>query len=189
MKIILKEDIAGLGDEGDVKIVKDGYARNYLIPKKLAVINNEKNRKMLESKMEEIQARKAKKREEARSIEERIKNMEIIIYKNAGENGKLFGSVTNSEIAEKLLENGLEIDKRKIEILKPIKVIGEHKIKIKLIENIQPEMTVSVARIGEEVASISTEKLKIMEEEQIEKSINNDDDKEKENNDNEEKED
>ncbi len=170
MEVILCEDITGLGEEGDIiKNVKDGYARNFLIPKKLAVLNNEKNKKVFEAKREEIEARKAKKREEARTIEERIKNLELVIEKKAGENGKLFGSVTSTEIAENFLDKGIELDKRKIEILKPIKVIGEHKVRVKLHEHIQPELTVNVVRLGEEEkTSVSEEKLEEMKEEQVE---------------------
>ncbi len=170
MEVILCEDITGLGEEGDIiKNVKDGYARNFLIPKKLAVLNNKKNRKELEAKREEIETRKAKKREEARTIEERIKNLKLVIEKKAGENGKLFGSVTSTEIAEYFLDKGIELDKRKIEILKPIKVIGEHKVRVKLHEHIQPELTVNVVRLGEEQkTSVSEEKLEKMKEEQVE---------------------
>lgn len=170
MEVILCEDITGLGEEGDVvKNVKDGYARNYLIPKKLAVLNNVKNRKVFDAKKEEIEARKAKKREEARSVEEKIKTMKLVIEKKAGENGKLFGSVTSTEIAERFLDKGIELDKRKIEVLKPIKVIGEHRIRVKLHEHIQPELTVDVVRLGEEeTTSVSEEKLEEMKEEQVE---------------------
>jgi large subunit ribosomal protein L9 len=181
MEIILKEDIPGLGEEGDIKNVKDGYARNYLIPKKLAVLNNNKNRKILESVLEEINARKAQKREEARSIQERLDNIKVVISKNAGENGKLFGSVTNVEISEKFLEKGLEIDRRKIEIIKPIKVIGEHKIRIRLMENIQPEININVVRVGEELEdTVSEEELKRMEEEQTETKEKTEENKEQE---------
>ncbi len=169
MEVILNEDIAGLGEEGDIKSVKDGYARNFLIPKKLAVINNLKNKKEFEAKRKEIEVRKAKKREEARGIEERIKSIQLVLFKKAGENGKLFGSVTNTEIADKLKELGLEIDKRRIEILRPIKVIGEHLVRIKLHENIQPEMNVQVQKLGDEEANIAEDLLEKMEQEQVEK--------------------
>ncbi len=168
MEIILKEDIAGLGEEGDIKDVKDGFARNYLIPKKKAVINNKKNKKEFESRKEEIESRKAKKREAARTLEERLKTMDIIIKKKAGENGKLFGSVTNSEISEKLLEKDIDIDRRNIEIIKPIKVVGEHKVRIRLHESIQPELNVKVIPEGEEETQLSEEELKRMEQEQTE---------------------
>lgn len=182
MEVILNTDIAGLGEEGDIKNVKDGYARNYLIPKKMAVLNNKRNRSDFEARKEEIEARKAKKREEARSIEEKIKNVSLVIEKKAGDNGKLFGSVTNIEIAEKLIEQGIEIDRRRIEILKPIKVVGDHQIRIRLHESIQPEITVKVDSIDEAErrrASISEEELKKMEEEQAE-NIHNDESSEEE---------
>jgi large subunit ribosomal protein L9 len=171
MEIILKADIPGLGEEGDIKSVKDGYARNYLIPKKIAVINNKRNREEFEAKKEEIEARKAKKREAARTLEERLKTMDITIEKKAGENGKLFGSVTNSEIAEKLLKHDIDIDRRNIELIKPIKVVGEHKVRVKLHESIQPELTIHVVAEGETEKQISEEELKRMEEEQAEKAV------------------
>jgi large subunit ribosomal protein L9 len=170
MKVILKEDIASLGEEGDIKEVKDGYARNYLIPKKLAVVDNKKNREEFQTRKDEIEARKAKKREEARTLQERIKTIKITITKKAGDNGKLFGSVTNSEISEKLLEQGLEIDRRTIEILKPIKVIGEHPIRIKLHESIQPQINIYVIAEGTEESNLSEEELQKLEQDQIEKA-------------------
>ena len=137
----------------------------------MAVINNKKNKKLLLQQKEEIEARKAKKREYARTLEEQIKTTKILITKKAGENGKLFGSVTNTEIASEFQKENILIDKRRIEILKPIKVIGEHTIRIKLHESIQPEILIMVAREGDvEMDEVPPEEeLKELEESQVEK--------------------
>jgi len=140
MKVILNKDVEGLGQKGEVKDVSDGYARNYLVPKGLAVEATEGRLKDLQL-MEKRKAKKlAKEKEEAEKAAEQIKDKSFTIKVKAGEEGKLFGSVTSADIADALLKEGVEIDKKKIEMEYPIKALGTYNIEVKL----HPEVTVPV---------------------------------------------
>jgi large subunit ribosomal protein L9 len=135
MKVILNQDIANLGEIGDIKEVAAGYARNYLLPKKLVMVYNEKTAAMLQRRQEEILAIKEQKRLASRSLKEKIEAEPLVITMPAGSNGKLYGAVTNHTIADELLKKGIEIDRKKIEVPdRSIKSVGNYKVVIKLYE-------------------------------------------------------
>ncbi len=133
MKIILYQDIVGLGEEGDIKDVANGYARNFLLPKKLAVRHTKENLAVLAHRMAAIEKRKEDKRKEALGLKERLETEEITFSMPAGENGKLFGSVSNTMVAQELEKRGYQIEKKRIEIPDhTIRAVGNYKVHIKL---------------------------------------------------------
>ena len=133
MKVILNQDIANLGEQGDVKVVADGYARNFLIPKKMAVPYTRANITNLEQKKLIIEKNREEKRKNALGIKERLQEEKLTLAMPAGEKGKLFGAVTSSNIADELAKLGIAVDKKKIDIPSPgIKTIGNYVVKIKL---------------------------------------------------------
>lgn len=141
MKIILKEDIKNLGAMGSVVSVADGYARNYLIPRNLAVEANLKNIKKFEHEKNIILERVKKTRKEMETLANKLSGITLNVEANAGEDDKLFGSVTTMDIADALSKQGIEIDRRKITIEEePIKRLGKYNAYIKL----YPEVTVSI---------------------------------------------
>jgi len=144
MKVILLKDIENLGKKYEIKEVSDGYARNYLIPKKLAKVANEKNLKWLE-KQKEKEEKKAE--EELRKVQEAasaIDGQEITIPVKVGEDGQLFESITVQKIYEKLKEEGFEIKKNQILLESPIKELGEFPVKIKFPHNLEAEIKIIV---------------------------------------------
>jgi large subunit ribosomal protein L9 len=144
LEIILKNDVSGLGEEGDVKKVKAGFARNYLIPKGYAVQKNKVTLMILEREKKAIEARKEEKRSKSKSIVERLSGVEIVIKATAAENDKLYGSITAANIADELAKQDFDVDKRKIDLEHPIKVAGEYDIKVKLYEGITASIKVKV---------------------------------------------
>ncbi|QEN07631.1 50S ribosomal protein L9 [Oceanispirochaeta crateris] len=145
MKIILNQDMSSLGEEGDVKVVADGYARNYLIPKKLAVQYNKANLNMFEQKKVAIEKRKETKRKDAMGIKERLSNETLVIDMPAGEKGKLFGAVTAATIVDELNKIGLVIEKKKVEIAgNSIKLTGTYTVKVKLYGGESADLKVTV---------------------------------------------
>jgi large subunit ribosomal protein L9 len=151
MKIILNKDVPQLGDEGDIKVVTAGYARNYLFPQNMAMPFSKHGLEILEQKKAKIQANKAKKLEEAKSLKERLQGYSLVITRPAGENGKLFGAVTNATISELLKEDGLSIERKQIGIPQnAIKIVGEFDVKIKLIEKEVAHIKVTVKSEADE---------------------------------------
>ncbi len=146
MKVILQKDIPNLGDAGDIKEVADGYARNYLLPKRLVLLANESSKKAIEHQKKLIRIKKEKRKKASEVIAEGLNGIEITIGAQVGEEGKLFGSVTSMDIAEKIKEKGFEIDKRKIQLDAPIKQEGEFEITIKLEEGLNAVIKVSVVK-------------------------------------------
>jgi len=145
MKIILYQEVEGLGEEGDVKTVADGYARNYLLPKKMAVLYNKKNLKTLEQRRNAIDKRKEEKRKEAMSLKERLESEDIVFAMPAGESGKLFGSVNNTTIMQELEKRGYSIDKKRIDVPEhSLRTIGNHTVKIKLYGNEEASINVTI---------------------------------------------
>ncbi len=133
MKVILNQDVIGLGEEGDIKDVANGYARNFLLPKKFAVLHTRQNLAMLEHRRTAIENRKEEKRKEAQGLRERLEAQEIKFAVPAGENGKLFGSVNNTLVAVELEKKGFQIEKKRIEIPEhTIRAVGIYKVKVKL---------------------------------------------------------
>ena len=145
MKIILNNDVVHLGEEGDVVTVKDGYARNYLLPTGAAVIYNKANAAMFQQKAEQIAKRKAEKRAASASLKEKLDNVTISLVVTAGESGKLFGSVTSQMVQEALLKEGFEIEKKKLDVpTHSIKMTGTYHIVAHLYENDKATITLNV---------------------------------------------
>lgn len=145
MKVILKADIKGVGKKDQVINASDGYARNYLFPKKLAVEANNENMSKLKSKNDANQYRKDQEKEKAVKQAERIKNIMLTIKVRAGENGKIFGAVSAKEIADELAnQNQIVIDKKKIILKESLKTLGMHKVEIKLYEGVVANLKVNI---------------------------------------------
>jgi large subunit ribosomal protein L9 len=150
MKIILNQDIAGLGEEGDIKEVANGYARNYLIPKKIASPYTKQNLVELESRRQAIEQRKEEKRREAMSIKERLESEDLVFTMPAGESGKLFGSVNNAMIAQELEARGYSIERKRIEVPEHnIRMVGAHTVKIKLYGQEEANLKIGVEAAAE----------------------------------------
>lgn len=145
MKVILNVDIKTLGEEGDVKNVANGYARNYLLPRNLAVPYNEATVLVFEARKAEIEARKEQKRKDSASLKEKLEAAELEIVMPAAANGKLFGAVTANVLVEALAKLGFEIERKKIEIPgSTIKTVGNYKANVKLYEAQVAEIKVAV---------------------------------------------
>ena len=133
MKVILLEDVKNVGKKGALINAKDGYANNFLFPKKLAIEATPTNLRNLENAKKQQEEKEREIFEEAKKLEEELMKVTVVIKTKAGENGKLFGSITTKEIAEHLEEkNGMNIDKRKFELDEAIKSVGEYSVKVKL---------------------------------------------------------
>lgn len=152
MKVILNEDVKYLGEEGDIKNVAKGYARNYLFPRNLAVPCNEFTLAHFESRKEEIEAKKAAKRQDAAGLKERLEALSIKILMPAGPNGKLYGAVTTQTLFDELQKLDFDIERKRIEIPgQTVKSTGVHKALVKLYENTSAEISFTVeAQIAEE---------------------------------------
>lgn len=132
MELILKETIDNLGELGDIVKVKPGYARNYLLPRGIAVMATKANLAMLAQQKEAIDSRKKQARQDAEAIAAKIEGITITISQRVGEEDRLYGSVTSADIAEKLAEQGIEIDRKKIVLDEPIKTLGEKAVPVKV---------------------------------------------------------
>lgn len=153
MKIILNEDVKHLGEKGDVKNVANGYARNYLFPRGLAVIYNEQSVAYFESIKEEIAARKEQKRKDAASLKEKLENLLVELSMPAGANGKLYGAVTAQTVADFLNKNGFEIERKRIDIQGlAIKSTGNYHAVVHLYESQTAEVKISVKAQNDEAA-------------------------------------
>ena len=145
MKVILLQDIKNVGQKGQLLDAADGYARNYLIPRKMAVEATKGNVKELESKNKALVAKAEKEIENAKEFAASIEQKKIDIQVKMGTSGKLFGSVTNKEIAQALLEQtGVSIDKKKVILSEPIKSVGEKEVEIKVMHDISAKIIVNV---------------------------------------------
>ncbi len=144
MKVILVQDVKSLGRKGDVKEVADGYARNFLFVKGLAVPANAGNINSRNHEIKLQQDRAAKELATAQKQAAELADKKIIVYAKAGDGGKLFGSVTNGDIAAALADMGYKIDKKKIEPLEQIKNLGQHQVQLKLYPQVQATVTVEV---------------------------------------------
>jgi large subunit ribosomal protein L9 len=144
MKVILKHDVKGLGREGDVKEVKDGYARNFLIPNGAVVVADTGAMKNWERHRAEREERDRALRAEAEATGERLRDLRLEIAVKAGEKNRLFGSVTNREIADLLAREGIEVDRHQIALHEPIKTVGEHRVTVHLGSSIDPQVVVVV---------------------------------------------
>ena len=150
MKVILTEEIRGLGTRGDIVTVKDGYARNYLLPKNLAREATTANLKQIEHERRKWALLAQQEKEAAQKSANAVKGVKIQIEKRVGEHGHLFGSVTANEIADALMEKGIEVDKRRIELGSPIKNIGLHDVEVRLHRDVTAHIQVEVVPMGVE---------------------------------------
>lgn len=144
MELILKKTIDTLGEEGDIVKVKNGYGRNYLIPQQKAVPATKANLAILEQEKAAIETRKSSQREGAEALAKKLAGATVIIEQRTGEADKLFGSVTTADIAEKLADLGIEVDKKKILLDEPIKTVGETMVPVKVGYQVSAEVKVEV---------------------------------------------
>ena len=147
MEVILKSGVEKLGNEGDVVAVADGYARNYLIPRDLAIEATEKNRRVLEHEKRMDLDRSAKEKRVAERLASELSNLSCTIRMQAGENDRLFGSVTSLDIAASLEEQGIEIDRRKILLDEPIKELGVFTVPAKIHPDVTADIKVWVVKV------------------------------------------
>jgi len=144
MEVILRDDIENLGNRGDVVKVAPGYARNYLLPKKLAVLATESNKKIVEQERQAHLRRDAKLQSEASDLGRMLSGVTVTITQKAGEEGQLFGSVTAKDIADALERQGYTIERKKIHLDAPIKHVGEFKVPVRLHREVTVEVPVNV---------------------------------------------
>ncbi|MGM9567448.1 MAG: 50S ribosomal protein L9 [Clostridia bacterium] len=144
MKVILLQDVKGQGKKGEIVNASDGYARNFLLPKKLAVEANDTNMKAWKRNKAKEEAAAAEKLADAQAKAKEIKGKTFVLKAKAGEGERLFGSVTNMDVAAALEESGIAVDKRNIEMEDHIKTIGQYKVKIKLHPQVKTEINVDV---------------------------------------------
>lgn len=158
MKVILNRDVASLGEEGDIKEVAPGYARNYLLPQGLVLEYNARNLAQLEQRQADIAARKQAKREAAKDVKAKLEAEPLTITMSAGENGRLFGAVTTATIADALGSRGLDIERKRIELPEAtLKSVGNYKVKIRLYGEEEATIAVRVASTGTTEAAAPSE--------------------------------
>ena len=146
MEVILREEIDNLGRRGDVVKVAPGYARNYLLPKRLAVAANESNKKIVEQEKQAYLRRESKEIGDANDLAKLMATVEVTIAQKAGENDQLFGSVTSSDIADALAKQGLDVDRRKIQLHEPLKTLGEFTVPIRLHKDVTAHFKVIIEK-------------------------------------------
>lgn len=146
MEIILRQDYEGLGNAGEIVKVKDGYARNFLIPRGVAYIANEANKKRHDADLKQLGLQQARDKKAAEELSEKLKNVSCTITVQVGEEDKLFGSVTSLNIAESLDAQGFTIDKRKILLEEPIKSLGIYSVPVKLHTEVEGTVKVWVVK-------------------------------------------
>lgn len=145
MKVILNQDVHNLGEEGDVREVAPGYARNYLIPQGLAVLHTKGNLALFDSRRAAIEKRKEEKKKDALSLKEKLDGLSITIETSSGDTGRLFGSVTNATVAEELGRQGFEIERKRIELPEhALKMTGTYTVKVKLYDSNVAEITLEI---------------------------------------------
>jgi len=146
MQVILLEDIPSLGKAGEAVKVSDGYGRNYLIPKKKAILATEKNLKFLQHQKRQVELGVEKTKKDAERLAQEIENLSCTFSKTVGESGKLFGSVTSMEIESYLKEKGIEVDRKKIMLDEPLKNVGMYTVPIKLHFDVTAQLKVWVVQ-------------------------------------------
>jgi large subunit ribosomal protein L9 len=149
MEVILREHVEHLGQRGEIVKVADGYARNYLLPRKLALLATEGNKKQIERERAKLEAREAEEKKVAEAIADRMANLEVVIARKVGETEALYGSVTTADVAEALAAKGFDIDRRKIQLAEPIKKLGDFDLPIKLQREVTATVKVRVVAEGQ----------------------------------------
>lgn len=150
MQVILREDVPHLGELGDVVVVKSGYARNFLLPRGLAVVANDRQMSQLQHEKSLIEKQVSRLRDEAAGLKAKLEKVSLKIEKASGENGKLFGSVTAMEVEALLRESGFDVDRRKIQLWENLKALGDYNIEIKLHRDVVATVKVSVTATAEQ---------------------------------------
>ena len=150
MEIILREHVEHLGKRGEIVKVSDGYARNYLLPRKLALPATDGNRKHVERERKIMETRESEEKGQAEGIASRLNAIDIVIARRVGDTDQLYGSVTSGDIAEFLKAKGFDIDRRKLILPEPIKAIGEHTVPLKLHREVTVPLKVRVVKEGAE---------------------------------------
>jgi len=148
MEVILREHVEHLGRRGDVVKVAAGYARNYLLPRKLALAVTENNKRQIEREKKLAEARDMEEKSAAESVAQRLAQVEIEIARRVGEHETLYGSVTSADIAQALVAKGFEIDKRKISLHEPLKALGETTVPVKIHRDVTAQVKVKVVAEG-----------------------------------------
>jgi large subunit ribosomal protein L9 len=148
MEVILREHVDNLGRRGEIVKVADGYARNYLLPRKLALLATEGNRKQIERERAKFDAKESDEQRAAEAIAERMANVEVVIARKVGETEAMYGSVTTADIAEALAAKGFELDRRKLQLADPLKKLGQFDIPVKLHRDVTASVKVKVVAEG-----------------------------------------
>lgn len=146
MEVILRDHVDHLGSRGEVVRVADGYARNYLLPRKLALVATEANRKWIARERKIVEAKESEERAVAQMIADRLSALDLVITRRVGENDQLYGSVTNADIGELLAAKGFDVDRRKILLPDPLKTVGEAIVPVKLHRDVTARLTVHVVK-------------------------------------------
>ena len=146
MKVILKEDVQNLGQQGDVVEVKAGYARNYLMPKKLAILFTNQQKKSIEEDQRAELRKLERQKVQLESVLKKVEELSLSLTMQSEEDSKLFGSVTKLDIVKLLEENGITIDKKYVDLSSPIKTLGEHKVNIVFTKEMSASFTLTVAK-------------------------------------------
>jgi large subunit ribosomal protein L9 len=152
MQVILLERIGRLGQMGDVVTVKDGFARNYLLPRGKALRATEANRKRFERERAQLEAQDLEFKSEAQAVSAKLDGKSFIVIRQAGDTGQLYGSVSTRDIAAAVTDGGFSIERRQVMLDRPIKTLGLHELRISLHAEVQPHVTINVARSPDEAA-------------------------------------
>ena len=146
MKVILKEDVQNLGQQGDVVEVKSGYARNYLMPQKLAILFTRQQKKSIEEAQRVEERKLEREKSHLESVLKQIEELSLSLKMQSEEDSKLFGSVTKLDVVKLLEENGITIDKKYVDLSSPIKTLGEHKVNIMFTKEMSASFTLTVEK-------------------------------------------
>ena len=152
MQVILLERIGRLGQMGDVVTVKDGFARNFLLPQGKALRATEANRKRFERERAQLEARDLELKGEAQAVAAKLDGQSFIVIRQAGDTGQLYGSVSTRDIAETVTAGGFTVERRQVMLDRPIKMLGLHQLRVQLHAEVEPHITVNVARSADEAA-------------------------------------
>jgi len=148
MEVILREHVDNLGRRGEIVKVADGYARNYLLPRKLALLATDGNKKQVERERAKFDVKEADEQNAAQAIADRMANVEVVVARKVGETEALYGSVTTADITEALAAKGFEVDRRKLQLIEPFKRLGEYDVVLKLHREVTAHVKVKVVAEG-----------------------------------------
>ena len=146
MKVILKEDVQNLGQQGDVVEVKSGYARNYLMPQKLAILFTKQQKKSIDEAHKVEERKLEREKDQLESVLKQVEELSLSLKMQSEEDSKLFGSVTKLDIVKLLEENGITVDKKYVDLSSPIKTLGEHKVNIMFTKEMSASFTLTVEK-------------------------------------------